>query len=715
MAKVSVVIPVYNVEKYIISCLESVIHQTLTDIEIICVDDGSTDSCGKILDEYAIKDSRIQVIHKENGGYGKAMNTGMDLATGKYFAILESDDIIRPQMYERLYAIAEKYKLDIVKSDFCRFVVENGVLKETPDYCVSDPALYGKVLNSETDYKNILLKAPLYTWSGIYRLDFLKENGIRHNETPGASYQDNGFWFQTMSTAKRVYFHNEQFYMLRRDNPNSSFLSKGKVYCVRDEYDFILEYLIKRPELYDRLITLYWPIRFGAYMFTYKRIAPEYKLDFLKHTQHVFKNAQQENQLVKNEFYKSKWQMLNEILDDPDRFNRKHSVDISKRSKTYQFFIRWLWCYQDHGFIYTIKYTCKRIKNKFLPSKGDKFDELKSLIKHTESHYKKISREINNLKEELQQFKQENTEMISSFINDNEHSFLLLSQKIVDESNSYAKALQISNIKLENLIKENVIHSLDDMNSSVAKQLDNSIAYTTRNTRLLKEIRSFSFAAQQELLFAAIFNQYTLNSTWLTNKSFAPGRAAVGYNYLYTVYRCLDEFKPKRILDIGLGQSTKLISQYAAANPEVQHLVVENDQSWIDFFTSNNPLAKNTTIIKLNTKYKEFNGYENVRAYEAFDQVIQNGPFDLISIDAPISYDMEEYARIDILPFLPECLSNKFIILLDDYQRTGEQNTAKLIKENLSNSRINFAEGIYHGQTDLLVICSKELNFFTSL
>ena len=119
--KVSVIIPVYNVEKYLAKCIESVINQTLTEIEIICVDDGSTDLCPKILDEYASKDKRIKVIHKENEGYGKTMNIGLDLAQGEYIGLVESDDYILPNMYEILYKKAKENDLDLIKSNFYFF------------------------------------------------------------------------------------------------------------------------------------------------------------------------------------------------------------------------------------------------------------------------------------------------------------------------------------------------------------------------------------------------------------------------------------------------------------------------------------------------------------------------------------------------------------------------------------------------------------------
>ena len=92
MPQISVIMPVYNVASYLPQCMESVINQTWKDFELICIDDGSTDSSSRILDDYAKKDSRIKVIHKENTGYGSTMNTGLKYAVGEYIAIIESDD-----------------------------------------------------------------------------------------------------------------------------------------------------------------------------------------------------------------------------------------------------------------------------------------------------------------------------------------------------------------------------------------------------------------------------------------------------------------------------------------------------------------------------------------------------------------------------------------------------------------------------------------------
>ena len=123
MAKVSVIIPIYKVEKYLSRCLDSVVNQTLEDIEIVLVDDGSPDSCPEICDRYAKKDSRIKVIHKKNEGLGYARNSGMLIATGEYIAFLDSDDYVSKDMYEKVYSELKRTDADccvtgyVVKKD----------------------------------------------------------------------------------------------------------------------------------------------------------------------------------------------------------------------------------------------------------------------------------------------------------------------------------------------------------------------------------------------------------------------------------------------------------------------------------------------------------------------------------------------------------------------------------------------------------------------
>lgn len=323
--KVSVVVPVCNVEVYLRECLDSALAQTLKDIEIICVDDGSTDGSPAILDEYAEKDSRVKVIHKPNGGYGHTMNVGLDAATGEYFAILESDDIIKPDMYEVLYGLAKKYDVDVIKSDHEIFVgdADNRTFTYMP--LCNKQSYYYKVLHPA---KNLdIFNAKMQTWSGLYKISFLRENGIRHNETPGASYQDNGFWFQTIAWANRVYFVDRAFYMLRRDNPNSSVRNRGKVFCIFDEYAFVEKRLREDKLREATFISIFQKKKCDNCRYHYTRIADEFKMDFLRRMADEFKEARARGELDKSLFYGHGYEDLCEIMDQTELFNQKHSMN----------------------------------------------------------------------------------------------------------------------------------------------------------------------------------------------------------------------------------------------------------------------------------------------------------------------------------------------------------------------------------------------------
>ena len=151
MPKISVIVPIYNVEKYLRECLDSIINQTFEDLEIILLDDGGQDSCPQIIDEYAASDKRIVAIHKENGGYGHTMNVGLSRATGEYVGIVEPDDYVHPRMYQRLYELAENMNLDIIKADFCRVYDKNGSRKIERVRLSGNAADYGRICNPYMD------------------------------------------------------------------------------------------------------------------------------------------------------------------------------------------------------------------------------------------------------------------------------------------------------------------------------------------------------------------------------------------------------------------------------------------------------------------------------------------------------------------------------------------------------------------------------------
>lgn len=217
-----------------------------------------------------------------------------------------------------------------------------------------------------------------------------------------------------------------------------------------------------------------------------------------------------------------------------------------------------------------------------------------------------------------------------------------------------------------------------------------------------------------ESIWANVFHDTTSKSNWLTDKAFWPGRSALGYQAMYVTYRILNEINPKRILELGLGQSTKLISQYVRANSDVTHYVVENNQDWINFFSAAYPLPPSTKIEKLDWKIIPYKDGE-VRIFDGFSKRFKEEKFDFIMVDAPLGADMKQYSRVDVLEIIPESLSENFVILIDDTDRLGEQNTISEIKKKLEKNGIKFCEGWYNGAKNSTVVCSQALGFLTTM
>lgn len=223
MPKISVIMPSLNVAPYIRECMDSVICQTLNDIEILCIDAGSTDGTWEILREYAERDSRIRLIKSDKRSYGYQMNLGLKSAVGEYIGIVETDDFILPEMYEELYACAKEENADFVKTDFDVFTsFQNGeriFLRYSLERHSS--AAYDTIFSSE-DYIKSERTVDVFIWNGIYKREFLRSHNILFQETPGAAFQDCGFRYQVALNVRRGFFLKRSFYRYRRDNINSS-------------------------------------------------------------------------------------------------------------------------------------------------------------------------------------------------------------------------------------------------------------------------------------------------------------------------------------------------------------------------------------------------------------------------------------------------------------------------------------------------------------
>ena len=243
MPIISVIVTVHNAERYLRECLDSVVAQTFSDIEILCMDGGSRDTSPQILKEYAKGDERIRIINDPNTSYGHKINEGIRQAGGEYISVLESDDMYEPYMLERLYAIAEKYHPDFVNADYLEFW-ETGGRKYRSRMRMYPEQDYNKLLESGKHPED--MRQIFRYWTGIFKKDFLVRENIMMNESPGASFQDMSFRFLTSALAKTCYHLDMPVYLYRTDNPASSMADTGRAVVLVDEFAFLKGELEKR-------------------------------------------------------------------------------------------------------------------------------------------------------------------------------------------------------------------------------------------------------------------------------------------------------------------------------------------------------------------------------------------------------------------------------------------------------------------------------------
>ena len=218
--KISVIMPSLNVGDYMEECLSSVVKQTIDDIEVICVDAGSTDKTLDIIKNYQKTDNRIKLLMSDKKSYGHQVNMGIKEAKGSYIAIVETDDYIDENMFKKLYSYSNNDTIDIIKGNFYYL----------NDYDDSNLEIEKDVTKRElTSNKVFTLKEePLFVeghpsiWAGIYLREFLLKNNIWFMEEPKGGWVDNPFFFETAIKANKIIYIDEALYYYRITNPNSS-------------------------------------------------------------------------------------------------------------------------------------------------------------------------------------------------------------------------------------------------------------------------------------------------------------------------------------------------------------------------------------------------------------------------------------------------------------------------------------------------------------
>lgn len=254
--KISVIIPVYNTSVYLEQCLESLISQTLMEIEIICINDGSTDNSLSILETYKNKDSRIKIINQQNKGQSSARNSGIEAAQGEYIAFLDSDDYVKNDFLEKLYKNAKNFDSDISMCSIEIFDENTGKNYSHSPYLsldIFDKSFENRCfLPSETF--DFLFRICVVPWNKIYKRDFLNKNNLKFVEN--LNFEDNVFFIDAYTSAHRISIVKEEL-VIYRQNSQTSYSSAVKKHD-KKKLDFfkifeLEEKILKQKNIYHQL------------------------------------------------------------------------------------------------------------------------------------------------------------------------------------------------------------------------------------------------------------------------------------------------------------------------------------------------------------------------------------------------------------------------------------------------------------------------------
>lgn len=324
--EVSVIIPVYNVERYLPQCLDSILNQTLKEIEIVCINDGSTDKSLRILEKYKSNDSRVKIYTKENSGYGKTINWGLEKSHGKYIVIVDSDDFMDSDGIRVLYDCAEANQADYVRSNYFEYKDGQDTLNSSLDI-----VLYNKMCNA-LENPQLFYNIAMSTWACIYKKSFLIDNNIKMNETPGAAFQDTSWQYMVLLRARRIVFIKEAYYHYRIDNPDSSINNPKMVFFEVDEKNY-MEIKLKEYKIIDPNIwTAFSRMIYVLYKWNYSIIAAEYQYAFLLEWKNEITRQKNLGYLIKDVFEESQWNEIDHIFNDADSYFKETAKAYSMKN-----------------------------------------------------------------------------------------------------------------------------------------------------------------------------------------------------------------------------------------------------------------------------------------------------------------------------------------------------------------------------------------------
>ena len=293
MPKVSVIMPVYNASDYLARAIDCILNQTHQDIELICVNDGSTDDSLDILNEYAEKDSRIQVFSQTNQGGGAARNFALDKISGKYLYFMDSDDEIKKETFTEMIGIMEDKNLDFIIFSAINYAQDKGKLFKSPYYSMSKLKQFGegKVFSCD-DLGDLIFDISVTPWCKFYNAEFVRNSGAKFLEN--SIFHDNQFFWEVLFNAQKMTFVDGFYYMRRKYSESSTGAGDERYINIIN----VVNNIIKLFEKYDRLERFKQILYNKKVLWIYTRhvgIRPEFKQLFYDEMKKDFRNISDES------------------------------------------------------------------------------------------------------------------------------------------------------------------------------------------------------------------------------------------------------------------------------------------------------------------------------------------------------------------------------------------------------------------------------------
>ncbi len=329
--KVSVIVPVYNVKKNLAKCLDSIIAQTLKDIEIICVNDGSTDGSDKVLEEYKKKDARIQVVNRKNGGLSAARNTGMPYAKGKYIGFVDSDDYIEPTMYELMYYNAEHFQSQMVICAAHKIDDTTGIVFDDDPYYTL--GYFPKELDNRAfthvDTKDFFQDLCVMAWNKLYLRSFLEEKNAKFPD--GYIFEDGPFFTDIYFDMDRVTIVRDFLYYYRVNRANSIVCKGDKDFT--DIFYVVNKMLnnLRKTPYFDEVKAYFLRKKFKDMRYRYQVIQGRYKKMYYDQWREFWLNIDKET--LEDDKFKEKYPYTYrniKLVRDNDYFHYRKEFVIER-------------------------------------------------------------------------------------------------------------------------------------------------------------------------------------------------------------------------------------------------------------------------------------------------------------------------------------------------------------------------------------------------